>query len=109
MPSALNNFVLVLSHHHKRKLLREVPYGRGTEIISHFMNPSSVFWGRVFFVCLFSEAYMCISPYEAYLTPLSHTHTHTEHNTRPHILVFRHYWTQYNFKIQVFTVFTLCD
>lgn len=55
VPSALNHFVFVLSHHHQRKLLREVPCGRGTEIIR---NHSGIYipalWGFGWF-CLFAQ------------------------------------------------------
>lgn len=44
VPSALNNFVLVLPYNHQRKLLCQVPCGRGTEIITHFMNPYPSPW-----------------------------------------------------------------
>ena len=77
VPPALNNFVLVLSYHHKRQLLREVPYGRGTRNhpSSHEFTAQD-FVGFVVFFCsfCFSKAYICISPYEAHW-PLSLAHT----------------------------------
>lgn len=81
VPPTLNNFVLVLSYHHERKLLREVPYGRGTEIISHFTDlyPSSFFSPPV---CLVKLTYVFHLMEHTWLL------SHTVHNTRPQCFVF---------------------
>lgn len=109
MPPALNNFVLVLSYHHQRKLLREVSCSRGTSIISHVMNlyPTSLLLCPPFFVfflppiCLLNLTYI-FHLIKHTLTPLSHIHTQSIIQD-PSVSVFRHYWTHYKFKIQEFT------
>ena len=84
------------------------PTAEGQEIIRHLMNLQPrillVLW--FFFVLSVLVKLTYVFHLMKHIDP---SLSHTPYYIRPQCVVFGHYWTQYNFNIQVFTVFKQCD